>query len=203
MDNFINYILQDWQINKDTSLKSRLTLLMFRLAQVLKRLPVFLNWIGTIYRFFYQIVVEWILGIELPWNTQIGEKLQLQHGHGLVVNHGTIIGAHCTLRHSTTIGNKKLADGSFSASPKIGNNVDIGTHVVIIGAITVGDNVVVGAGSVVVKDVPDGAVVVGNPARVIRTVNTISSSINEEDEKSKHSGLASLLNNSNDNSFDL
>ncbi len=176
MDNFINYILQDWQINKETSLKSRLTLLMFRVNQSLVNLPSFLRNIAIFYRFIYQVVIEWLLGIEIPWDTQIGKNLQLQHGHGLVVNHETQIGENCILRNSTTIGNKKLADGSFSAAPKIGNNVDIGANVVIIGAITVGDNAVIGAGSVVIKDVPEGAVVVGNPARIIRQVNTASSS---------------------------
>jgi putative colanic acid biosynthesis acetyltransferase WcaB len=135
--------------------------------------------IAFLYRFFYQILVEWILGIELPWDTQVGKNLKLQHGHGLVVNHQTKIGENCVLRNSTTIGNKKLADGSYSTAPQIGNNVDIGANVVIIGAITVGDNAVIGAGSVVVKDVPEGAVVVGNPAKVIRQVNpvnTVSSS---------------------------
>jgi putative colanic acid biosynthesis acetyltransferase WcaB len=180
MTDFINYILQDWQINKDTSFKSRLTLLLFRLAQSLKKLPKFFMGISIFYRFFYQIVVEWILGIELPWDTQLGSNLKLQHGQGLVVNHETVIGANCILRNSTTIGNKKLQDGSYSASPIIGDNVDIGANVVIIGSITVGDNAVIGAGSVVVKDVPEGAVVAGNPARVIRTVNTPSFSICEK-----------------------
>lgn len=178
MDNFINYILQDWQINKNTSFKSRLTLLMFRLNQFFAKLPSFWQKIAIFYRFLYQVVIEWLLGIEIPWDTQIGKNLQLQHGHGLVVNHKTQIGENCILRNSTTIGNKKLADGSFSAAPKIGNNVDIGANVVIIGAITVGDNAVIGAGSVVIKDVPEGSVVVGNPARVIRQVNTPSSFLN-------------------------
>ena len=177
MINFINYILQDWQINKDTSFKSRLTLLMFRFAQSLKTLPSIFIWIFILYRFFYQIVVEWVLGIELPWDTQAGPNLKLQHGQGLVVNHETIIGGNCILRNSTTIGNKRLQDGSYSASPKIGDNVDIGANVVIIGSITVGNNSVIGAGSVVIKDVPKGAVVVGNPARVIRIANTDLSSI--------------------------
>jgi putative colanic acid biosynthesis acetyltransferase WcaB len=177
MINFINYILQDWQINKDTSFKSRLTLLMFRLAQYLKTLPSIFILIFILYRFLYQIVVEWVLGIELPWNTQVGSNLKLQHGHGLVVNHETIIGGNCILRNSTTIGNKRQQDGSYSASPKIGDNVDIGANVVIIGSITVGNNAVIGAGSVVIKDVPKGAVVVGNPARVIRIANTDLSSI--------------------------
>lgn len=166
----MTYIFQDWQVNKGTSSKSRLVLVLFRLAQQLGGglLPF------SLYRFVYQIIVEWILGIELPWDTQVGPSLQLQHGLALVVNHETIIGANCILRHSTTIGNKKLADGSYSRSPKIGNNVEIGSNVVILGSVTIGDDAVIGAGSVVVKDVPAGAVVVGNPAKVIRILNTTS-----------------------------
>ncbi|MGC1395143.1 MAG: DapH/DapD/GlmU-related protein [Coleofasciculaceae cyanobacterium] len=183
MENFIDYILQDWKINKGTSLKSRLTLFMFRLNQFLANPNSFFKIIALFYRFFYQVVIEWILGIEIPWDTKIGKNLQLQHGVGLVINHETIIGENCVLRNSTTIGNKKIADGSYSAAPKIGNNVDIGANVVIIGAITIGDNAVVGAGSVVVKDVPEGAVVVGNPARVIRTVGKDSSFIDNEKVK--------------------
>jgi putative colanic acid biosynthesis acetyltransferase WcaB len=146
------------------------------------------------FRILYQLVAEWVLGVELPWDTQVGPNFQLQHGLGLVVNHETIIGESCILRHSTTIGNKRMTDGSYSSSPKIGNNVEIGSNVVILGSITIGDNAVIGAGSVVVKDVPEGAVVVGNPARVIRTVNSASSSIGNE--KVKALGLASTSSNS-------
>ena len=175
MSNFITYILQDWQVNTDTSFKSRFILLMFRLVQVLGRLPLFLSFVSIFFRAFYQVLVEWILGVELPWDTQVGNILKLQHGMALVVNHETIIGANCILRHSTTIGNKKLSNGSYSQSPKIGNNVDIGANVVILGSISIGNNTVIGAGSIVVKDVPEGAVVAGNPARVIRTLNDTSS----------------------------
>lgn len=170
----INYILQDWQANQDTSLKSRLILVMFRLAQVLEKLPSYLRWLAIIYHYFYLLVVDWILGIDLPKNTQIGKNLSIQHGHALVINKETIIGANCVLRNSTTIGHKKLSDGSYSASPKIGDNVDIGANVVIIGAITVGNNAVIGAGAVVVKDVPENAVVAGNPARIIRLLDSHS-----------------------------
>jgi putative colanic acid biosynthesis acetyltransferase WcaB len=165
---FIPTIVQDWQRNRDTSLKSRLSLCLFRLAQVMGRSPVYSRWLAIPCRGVYQILVEWILGIELPWDTQVGANLKLQHGQGLVVNHHTIIGDHCILRNGTTIGNKQRADGSYSASPKIGDHVDIGCNVVIIGPLTIGDNAVIGAGSVVVKDVPANAVVAGNPAKVIR-----------------------------------
>lgn len=167
----MTYITQDWQVNHATSSKSRFILLMFRSAQILSRLPGFFSLFSIFYRIFYQLIVDWVLGVDLPWDTQIGSNLKLIHSTALVVNHETIIGANCTLRHSTTIGNKQLPDGSYSACPKIGNNVDIGANVVIIGPITIGDNAVIGAGSVVVKDVPEGAVVAGNPARIIRILN--------------------------------
>jgi putative colanic acid biosynthesis acetyltransferase WcaB len=181
MSSFMNYILQDWQINRETSLKSRFVLVMFRSAQLLGRLPLPFS----LFRFLYQLVVEWMLGIELPLNAQVGPNLQIQHGMALVINHETVIGANCILRHSTTIGNKKLSDGSFTGAPKIGNNVDIGSNVVILGPITVGSNAVIGAGSVVVKDVPEGAVVAGNPARVIRIIKPDTSFLDERMNQSE------------------
>ena len=117
---------------------------------------------------FYQVVVEYILGVEIPWNVTIGTHLQLQHGRGIVINHQTVIGHHCILRHTTTIGNKKRSDGSYTSAPTIGNYVDIGCHVVILGDVNIGDRAVIGAGSVVIRDVPAGGVVAGNPARLIR-----------------------------------
>ena len=164
MKNFISYLLQDWQANSNTSLKSRLTLLMFRFAQKSS------SWLfpGCYLRFIYQIIVEWIFGIDLPWDTQVGCDLQLQHGVALVINHEVVIGSGCILRHSTTIGNKKYVDGRFSPSPIIGNNVEIGANVVILGPIKIGDHAIIGAGSVVIKDVPEGAVVAGNPTKLLK-----------------------------------
>lgn len=169
MKNFINYIFQDWEVNQEGSSKSRFILLIFRATQILGNLPVPL--LSSFFRNFYILIVEWVLGVELPWDTKIGSDLRLIHGVGLVVNNGTIIGNNCILRHSTTIGNKKLPNGSYTGSPKIGDHVEVGSNVVIIGPITIGNNAVIGAGSVVVKDVPEGAVVVGNPAKVIRVLN--------------------------------
>jgi putative colanic acid biosynthesis acetyltransferase WcaB len=171
MKNFLDYIFQDWEINQSTSLKSRLILMLFRSAQVMRNLPQPLSIMGRLYCGLYQIIVEWFWGVEIPWDTKVGDCLTLQHGYGLVINHDTVIGNYCVLRQSTTIGNKQLADGSYSSSPQIGNYVDIGANSVIIGAITIGDRAIIGAGSVVVKDVPAGAVVAGNPAKIIRTIN--------------------------------
>lgn len=79
------------------------------------------------------------------------------------------IGDNFSCRNNTTIGNKRDGDNNHRAV--IGNNVTIGVNVSIIGPVHIGNNVVIGAGSVVVKDVPDNCVIAGNPAKVIRYIN--------------------------------
>ena len=58
-----------------------------------------------------------------------------------------------------------------NAFPVIGDNVYIAANATVIGGVNIGNNVIVGAGSVVIKDIPDNSVVVGNPARIIRSIN--------------------------------
>lgn len=75
------------------------------------------------------------------------------------------IGENFSCIHCTTLGKKG------DKRPVIGNNVSLGCNVTIIGGVHIGDNVVVGAGSVVIKNIPDGCVVAGNPARIIRRIS--------------------------------
>jgi putative colanic acid biosynthesis acetyltransferase WcaB len=167
--NFFAYLFQDWQSNRK-NFKAQLVLFMFRLVQLINR-SMILKVIFIPYLLLYRYWVDWVWGIELPRKLTVGKGVSLYHGHALVVNQGVIIGDNCTLRNSTTIGHKKLADGSFTKCPRIGNNVDIGANVCIIGDITIGDNVIIGAGSVVTKSFPSDCVVVGNPARVLEKKN--------------------------------
>ena len=160
-------IFQDWNANKGNP-KARLVLLFFRLSKLVRQAPMPLLVIGLPVLITYRVTVEWILGIELPWNLTVGSGLRLFHGMGLVVNDKTVIGRNVVLRHSTTIGVKETLAFGASAAPTIGDDVDIGAHVVILGPITVGNGARIGAGSIVTKDVPAGATVVGNPARIIR-----------------------------------
>jgi putative colanic acid biosynthesis acetyltransferase WcaB len=157
--------LQDWKIN-DKNIKGRIILILFRLAHIATVSKVlFILWIP--YLVFYRVFVEWFLGTELPYKLKIGKNFLLYHGQALVINDGTVIGSNCTIRHCTTIGNKKNKNGTFTNSPVIGNNVELGSNVCVIGPIIIGDNVVIGAGSIVVKDVPPNCIIAGNPAKVI------------------------------------
>ncbi|UTP71919.1 serine acetyltransferase [Alteromonas sp. LMIT006] len=118
---------------------------------------------SRLFRLFYSIIVQWFMGIDVPPLTKIGFGFTLFHGTGLVIHRNTIIGKNVRVRQSTTIGTAKFDHDT----PVIGDNVDIGANTVIIGAINVGDNVIIGAGSVVTKDIPSNSIVVGNPARVV------------------------------------
>ena len=163
--NFFAYLFQDRQANRQ-NFKGQFVLFLFRLAQLVNR-SMISKVIFYPYLLLYRYWVDWVWGIELPRKLTVGKGLSLYHGHALVLNQGVIIGDNCTLRNSTTIGHKKLADGTFSACPRIGNSVDIGANVCIIGDVEIGDNVAIGAGSVVIKSIPANSIAVGNPARIL------------------------------------
>lgn len=102
-------------------------------------------------------------------NTKIAGGLMCYHPFATVIN-AKSIGQNFQFRNGLTIGNK---GNDNQLTPVIGNNVTVGANVVIIGAICIGDHVVIGAGSVVVKDVPSNCIIAGNPAQIIRQLDDI------------------------------
>jgi serine acetyltransferase len=119
-------------------------------------------------RLIYRVIIDWIMGVDIPTTVRIGRRPILYHSMALVINEAVIIGDDCILRHSVTIGNKLTKDGE-STSPIIGDKVEFGAGAIILGPIIIGDNAKIGAGSVVTKSVPPGAIIVGNPGRNIQT----------------------------------
>jgi len=159
--NFFSYVFQDWNRNKRNR-KGQFVTALFRLAACINN-NIFSRVIFFPYLIFYRFFVEWVLGIELPWRTKVGPGLVIWHGQSTILNRDVVIGENCTIRHSTTIGEAKYNGGS----PVIGNNVDIGANVCIVGEISIGDNVIISIGSVVIKSVPSNSLVGGNPAKYI------------------------------------
>ena len=106
-----------------------------------------------------------VTGIEIHPAAQIGEGFFIDHGMGVVIGETAVIGDDCTLYQGVTLGGTSTKRAK--RHPTLGNGVVVGAGAKIIGAITVGDNAKIGAGSVVVTNVPDHATVVGVPGHVV------------------------------------
>lgn len=120
---------------------------------------------------FYHFVRFWLrsltirLGVYIDPDTEIGPGLFIAHPCGIVINRRCRIGADLTLSQNVTLGRKSRPPNE--GCPGFGDRVYIGPGAVVIGAVTVGDDSAIGANCVVTKEVPQGAVVVGVPARMV------------------------------------
>lgn len=109
---------------------------------------------------------RWLTGIEIHPGARIGKRLFIDHGAGVVIGETAEIGDDVLLYQGVTLGGTGNERGK--RHPTVGNRVVIGTGAAVLGNIILGDDVKVGAGSVVVHSVPEGATVVGIPGRVVR-----------------------------------
>lgn len=109
--------------------------------------------------------VRFATGIEIHPAAKIGKRFFIDHGMGVLIGATAEVGDDVTLYKGVTLGGTSLGQGK--RHPTIGNNVVIGTNASVLGAITVGDGARVGAGSVVVRDVPPRSTVVGIPGRIV------------------------------------
>jgi serine O-acetyltransferase len=135
-------------------------ILLHRLAHKLYRwgVPFFPRFISQVSRF--------ITGIEIHPGATIGRRFFIDHGSGVVIGETTEIGDDVLLYQGVTLGGTGNERGK--RHPTLGNKVVVGTGAKVLGNIRIGDNVKIGAGSVVVHPVPDNSTVVGVPGRVVR-----------------------------------
>ena len=110
-----------------------------------------------------------LTGIEIHPGATIGRRFFIDHGMGIVIGETSEIGDDVLMYQNVTLGGTGKDTGK--RHPTIGNDVVIGTGAKILGNIRVGDHVKVGAGSVVVRSVPDHSTVVGVPGRVVGDAN--------------------------------
>ncbi len=136
-------------------------LLAYRLAHWLKgqRVPFLPRAISQLAR--------WLTGIEIHPSAKIGERFFIDHGMGVVIGETAEVGDHVTLFQGVTLGGTGKERGK--RHPTLGSHVVVGAGAKILGGITIGDNVKIGANSVVLKSVPSNSTVIGVPARIIKS----------------------------------
>jgi len=110
-----------------------------------------------------------LTGIEIHPGAQIGRRLFIDHGMGVVIGETAEIGDDCTLYSGVTLGGTRPSreQGGQKRHPTLGDDVIVGSGARVLGPIRIGDGARVGAGAVVLQEVPDGATMVGNPARQV------------------------------------
>ena len=108
---------------------------------------------------------RWLTGIEIHPGARIGKRFFIDHGMGVVIGETAEIGDDCTLYHGVTLGGTSWE--KEKRHPTLGNNVVIGAGAKVLGPILIGNDVRIGSNSVVMKDIPDGATVVGIPGRIV------------------------------------
>lgn len=162
MREFLETLREDIAANRGSP-KGMFVVVFYRMARAARLLPWPFWAAGAPVLALYVFVVEWLLGIELGYKVQAGPGLAVHHGQGLVVNNAVVLGRGCVLRHGVTLGNRHPG----GPCPVAGDGVEFGAHAVVLGGVRLGDRCRIGAGAVVLEDVPPGCVAVGNPARII------------------------------------
>lgn len=137
-------------------------LLAYRLAHWLwrKNIPIIPRLISQLAR--------WVTGIEIHPGAQIGRGFFIDHGMGVVIGETAVIGDFVTLFQGVTLGGTGKERGK--RHPTLGNHVVVGAGAKVLGNITIGDFVKVGANSVVLRSVPSNSTVIGIPGRIIKTI---------------------------------
>jgi len=133
-------------------------------------------WIHRIAQFFYAkkmyIIARigsqasrFLTGIEIHPGAKIGRRVFIDHGMGIVIGETSEVGDDTLIYKGVVLGGTSLEKGK--RHPTIGKNVVIGSNACILGPVNIGNGAKIGSGSVVVKDVPDGATVVGIPGKIV------------------------------------
>lgn len=107
-----------------------------------------------------------ITGIEIHPGATIGRRLFMDHGMGIVIGETAIIGDDCTIYHQVTLGG--TGKERLKRHPTLKNNVTVGSGSKVLGNILIGENVKIGANSVVLKDIEDNVTVVGIPGKIVK-----------------------------------
>jgi len=171
---FIGYIKEEMQIIKerDPAIKTPFEVFLYPSFHAIIRYRIahklYLKKHYFLARWYSQRTVR-KTGIEIHPGATIGKGLFIDHGHGVVIGETAIVGDNVTLYQGVTLGGTGKESGK--RHPTIGDNVMISAGAKILGSFTVGENSKIGAGSVVLSEVPPNCTVVGVPGRVVKRDN--------------------------------
>jgi serine O-acetyltransferase len=168
---FIKYIKEEMQIIKerDPAIKTPLEVFLYPSFRAIIRYRI----AHSLYVRKHYFLARWFsqrtvrkTGIEIHPGATIGKGLFIDHGHGVVIGETAIVGDNVTLYQGVTLGGTGKEHGK--RHPTVGNNVMISAGAKILGSFTIGENSKIGAGSVVLSEVPPNSTVVGVPGRVVK-----------------------------------
>lgn len=115
--------------------------------------------------YLLKYIMNMLSSCHINFSAHIGRRLQICHASGIVIGRDVVIGDDVVIYQHVTLGGEKHVDCSY---PTIGNGVILYANCSVIGAVTVGDNAVIGAHSLVLNDIPAGCTAVGIPAKTIK-----------------------------------
>ncbi|UXY14868.1 serine O-acetyltransferase [Chitiniphilus purpureus] len=128
---------------------------------------------------------RFLTGIEIHPGARIGRRVFIDHGMGTVIGEQAVIGDDCTLYQGVTLGGLGLASKPGQRHPTLGTGVVVGAGAKVIGPIEIGDGAKIGPNAVVIKDVPAGATMVANLARMVDKTRD-----KEREEKAEQLGFS-------------
>lgn len=137
----------------------------YRLQELTHEQCFVTRWLLKVLIWHLKPIIEGFTGARIRLGAKIGPGFVLFNSFGVTVASGSVIGSDCTVYSGVFVAHK--ANGRGQGVPIIGNNVTLMSGCKVLGDIAVGDNAIIGANAVVIKDVPPNAVVVGIPATVI------------------------------------
>lgn len=170
----IQFIQEEIRVikDRDPAIKTTSEVFLYASFHAISRYRI-AHWFFKKKRYF---LARWIsqraarkTGIEIHPGATIGKGLFIDHGHGVVIGETCEIGDNVTIYQGVTLGGTGKEHGK--RHPTIGNNVMVSAGAKILGSITIGDDCKVGAGSVVLKDIPSNSTVIGIPGRIVKRHN--------------------------------
>ena len=170
----IQYVKEEIQVimERDAAIKTPMEVFLYPSFKAIMRHRV-AHWLFEHKHYF---LARWYsqrtvrkTGIEIHPGAKIGKGLFIDHGNGVIIGETAIIGDNVTLYQGVTLGGTGKEKGK--RHPTIGNNVMISAGAKVLGSFTVGENSKIGAGSVVLSEVPPNCTVVGVPGRVVKRDN--------------------------------